>query len=44
MMNKVKTPGKYEMEIELSDIPDVVYFCAVNANEEKRTNKKMKSD
>lgn len=42
IINEVKIPGTYEMEIDLSDLPKGLYFCILKTNEGIQTKKIIK--
>ena len=42
LVNEIKTSGIYEMEIDLRDIPDGVYFCVLKTSKGIQTKKIVK--
>ena len=42
ILNEVKTPGTYELEVDLNDLPPGVYFCTLKTNEGMLTRKIIK--
>lgn len=41
LLNEIKTPGTYEMEIELSDLPAGIYFYQLKTDNIKAGTRKM---
>lgn len=44
LVNKMKMPGTYEMEVDLSDLPKGIYFCVLKTSEGIQTKKIIKLD
>jgi len=42
IMNEMKTPGNFEMEVDLSDLPKGIYFITLKTNEGIQTTKMIK--
>ncbi len=42
IINEIRTPGTYEMEIDLNDIPVGIYFCTLKTNKGIQTKKIIK--
>ncbi len=42
LLNEMKIPGTYEMEIDLSDLPKGIYFCVLITDEGSQSKKLIK--
>ena len=42
LVNEIRNPGTYELEVDLSDIPAGVYFCVMKTRDGIQTKKLIK--
>jgi len=42
LLNEMKTPGEYEMEVDLSELPPGIYFCTLKTEDNIQTVKLIK--